>query len=247
MNELTPREDELLRLIQQWRNQHGANSIVERKWIEQKMHVSTTWLSDLKKSLISKGFLEKDRRNFTPTKLAISHISKVTSINSHSITPTYLPILGQVRAGRVRQDELRIDIAETSLEEGVMIAIPDLEENTFAFILEVVGFSMEHEKIYEGDYVIVQPYRKNQMPKQRELIVTYYLPPRNEQEVEDTVEMDDTWFDGPTLKYYTEVAGKERPYRLSWKRDIQGSEYTIETKRIKPIGKVIGVYRAIKK
>lgn len=128
-----------------------------------------------------------------------------------------------------------------------MVAIPNLDETTSAFVLQVAGFSMEHEKIYEGDYVIVQPFRKDQMPKQRELIVTYYLPPRNEEEVVDIVEMDDTWFDGPTLKYCTEVAGRERPYRLSWKRDIQSSEYTIETKRIKPIGRVIGIYRAINK
>ena len=84
------------------------------------------------------------------------------------------------------------------------------------------------------------------MPKQRELIVTFYLPAHHEERVDEIVDMDEVWLEGPTLKYFTEIPGKERPYRLSWKTDIlEGKERTIETKRIRPIGKVIGIYRNI--
>lgn len=245
MSELTRREDELLRFIQQWYAQKGANSVIPRKWIEQKMSISTTRISDIKKGLVVKGFLNKDRENFVFTTHAITYLNKASMINSRITMSAYLPMLGQVRAGKTKQDELRIDMEDFSYDDAIMITIPNIEENTEAFILEVVGFSMEHERIYEGDYVIIQPYKSNQMPRQRELIVTLYLPPRNEREVEETVDMDETWFDGPTLKYFTEIPGKDRPYRLSWKRDIHNSEYTIDTKRIKPLGRVIGIYRPI--
>lgn len=245
MSDLTPREDELLRYIRHWRSSHGPNTTVDRKWIEQKMVISTTWLSDLKKGLVEKGFLVKNRKDFVFTEEAAAYLGKVVSTNSHIVSPTYLPLRGQVRAGRTKQDELRIDLADLPDHELVTIPIPNLDSDLGAFVLKVVGISMEHERIFEDDYVIVQPYKNGRMPKQRDLIVTYYLPPRHEKEVEDLPDMDMQWFDGPTLKYYTEISGKERPFRLSWRRDIEKSEYTIETKRIAPVGKVVGIYRPI--
>lgn len=112
MNDLTPREDELLRLIQQWCAKYDLESVVERKWIENKMSVSTSRLSDLKKSLILKEFLEKDRKNFILPSSARKYISKKSDINTYISTPAYLPIAGQVRAGKAKQDELRIELVE---------------------------------------------------------------------------------------------------------------------------------------
>jgi hypothetical protein len=104
---------------------------------------------------------------------------------------------------------------------------------------------MEHEGIFEGDFVIVQPYPNGRFPKQRELIVTLYLPPTNETETEGLSNLDDSVFEGPTIKYFTDIPGNRRPYRLRWRRGIDKSEYTIETKIIRPIGRVVGVYRAL--
>lgn len=53
----------------------------------------------------------------------------------------------------------------------------------------------------------------------------------------------DDRLEGPTIKYFTQNVHKPRPYRLSWRRDVDKSEYTIETKVIKPIGRVVGLYR----
>ena len=244
MLELTKREDELLRHIQRWHKENNNDPTVDRKWLERRMHLSTSSISDIKKRLIEKGLLRNNRAIFGLTSEANNYLSSVVSSSANIVAPTYLPLVGQVKAGRTKQDELRVDMVD--LREATptdTIPIPAIHENISAFILEVVGFSMEHEGIYEGDYVIVQPYAESHFPKQRELIIARYLPAANEPEITDLPTIDDYLLVGPTIKYFTERAGTERPYRLSWRRDIDRSEYTIETKHIDPVGRVVGIYR----
>ena len=106
---------------------------------------------------------------------------------------------------------------------------------------------MIHEHILPGDYAIIKWVPPEYKPKQRELIITRYLPICNESETDGLVNIDHGMLYGPTIKYFTDVAGKDRPYRLSWKTDIRNSSETIETKYIYPEGVVIGMYRPINK
>jgi hypothetical protein len=126
MAELTLREDELLRHIQVWYNQKQANLPVERRWIEQRMSLSTTRISDIKKGLVNKGFLDKDRINFTLTTKALSYLNSVVIANSRIISPVQIPVLGQVKAGRTKQDEIRVDIADQPDNNTNTIAVPYL-------------------------------------------------------------------------------------------------------------------------
>ena len=110
--------------------------------------------------------MERDRRDFILTEHAINYLSEAPAVNYQIITPIYLPVLGQVKAGIAECDDLRVYIpGDTDLmnrdiyENTNTIPIPDLKSNRVAFVLEVAGSSMEHERIYHGDYVIIQPYK----------------------------------------------------------------------------------------
>jgi SOS-response transcriptional repressor LexA len=248
MSNLTPRENELLRLILVWHNEHGSDLPVGRRWVEDRMGIEKSSLSGLKTRLVHKGYLHEDRYNFALTDKAREYLTRADSaINIRGLTPIHLPLLGQVKAGRTKQDEIRVDLHNLTDKDSATIPIPYLASETDAFILEVTGQSMEHEGIREGDYVIVQPYASPYGPKQGDLIVTKYLPLINEADVEEIGTILDDLLEGPTIKYYAEIAGEARPIRLSWRRDVDRSPYTIATKYVIPIGKVVGVYRALLK
>jgi SOS-response transcriptional repressor LexA len=245
MSDLTPRENELLRLILEWHNEHNVDTPVKRQWIEKRMGVEKSSVSDLKARLINKGYLNKDRYNFALTDQAREYLTRPDRfLGVRAFTPFHLPLLGQVKAGRTKQDEIRVDLSNFGDKDSTTIPIPYLVPETNAFVLEVVGQSMEHEDIREGDYVVVQPYPSTHRPKQGDLIVAKYLPPANESDAEEMGRIFDDLLEGPTIKYYAEIASDERPIRLSWRRDVSRSPYTIATKFIDPIGRVVGVYRA---
>ena len=51
---------------------------------------------------------------------------------------------------------------------------------------------------------------------------------------------------GPTVKIYFEVVdGGGRSHQLGWKREHDSNRFIIKTRYIKPIGRVIGVYRSL--
>lgn len=149
-------------------------------------------------------------------------------------TAVYLPLRGQVRAGKTPGDELRVDLDNFSDEQPTTIPVPHLGDYENVYLLEVIGKSMIQEHIIPRDYAIVKWVPPSYKPKQRELIITKYLPICNEPETEGLENIDHYLLYGPTIKYFTDVAGKERPYRLSWKNEIRNSSETIETKHIYP-------------
>lgn len=249
--ELTPRERELLRLVLDRLRAQDDDEPVTHQWIQQQLGVEKSRVSDLKRQLISKGYLSKDRHSFLLTDKAREYLAGSNSLITTRIsTVTQIALRGKVKAGRTKQDEIEVDLT-ASTEAITTIPIPYIPSEVEVFALHVVGTSMEHEGIREGDYVLLQPFMQNQGPKQGELIVTRYLAPRDEPLVDDfnfTIsDLSPDLLEGPTVKFFTEKADEEYPYRLSWRKDIDRSEYTIRTKYVEPIGRVVGVYRVIGK
>jgi len=246
--ELTPRQHELLRLIVAWRRDNGATTPVKRQWIEDRLHLEKNSVSGLKRKLIDKGYLEENRFDFLLTPQAQDYLTNSnTPLSLRILTSLQLPIFGQVRAGKTKQDEIRVELTDLTGENPSTISIPDIkvDKGLPIFLLQVMGKSMEHENIYEGDYVIVESYAEDQMPRQGEMIVTKYLAARDEPEFEALGYVSDELLDGPTLKIFVEKANDERPYRLSWQKEVDKNPDTIQTKVIRPIGRVIGVYRSL--
>lgn len=244
MNDLTPREKELLRLVVQWYRKHGTDTEVERGWLREKMGIEEPRLSTLRSGLARKGYLGIERNSFALTETSSLQLTVPTKRNDVD-SPIYLPLFGQVRAGRTRSDDLRVDYSDSMSKENNSISIPHLTDYSGVYVLEVVGTSMEKEGIYAGDYAIVKPLPPNHAPKQRDLVVAKYLPIENEPYVQDINNVDEDLLEGPTIKYLTYHAGAEREYRLGWRKSTHISEETITSKRVITIGQVVGIYRPI--
>ena len=198
--------------------------------------------------MVKKGFVErKDGIIFLTEKAKNYFLDKqeaVSSVKSVGVIPTQVKVLGHVRAGRVNEHDLDIEISDTPDET---IAIPDVGADRKTYALKVEGQSMEHEGIFEGDYVIVEEYFSYEWPKEGDLIVTKYLELPKYLMNDPDLDLEDFELSGHTLKIYSEIQDKgKRYYRLSWKKDNLSNPYLIKAVRLRPVGKVIGVYRSIR-
>lgn len=160
--------------------------------------------------------------------------------------PARIIVRGQVKAGAAKPEDLIVYIEDGEDAVIVDISIPPEQTQNQVFALEVVGTSMEKEGIYQGDYVIVEEIRENTRHKPEELLVTYYVPITKNNPIQLDLHDDDEIEEGPTLKYIREIQTEaSRYYRLSWRRQADENPYAIYAKSIRPIGRVIGVYRSL--
>jgi SOS-response transcriptional repressor LexA len=245
MYDLTPTERRLLRLVIQWHKEHGPDEDIDRAWLRDEMGIEDPRLSKLRNQLAQKRYLRSERNSFFLNDDIETRIKAMESKRDLNISVS-LPLAGEVRGGYARGDDLRVNLSDLRDEHAPTIEVPHLDDYSGAFSLQVVGDSMRHEGILPGDYAIVKPFPHDYAPKQRQLIVTYYLPIANEEYTTDFNNPDPDLLYGPTIKYYTYHLNEERPYRLAWKTDIHQSPYTIHTRFISAVGEVVGVYCAIK-
>ena len=235
-NNLTPKEFELLRVIAQYFKTN--NSMPSTQGLAQQFVVSPSAISNFKTSLKRKGYL---------TGSSVTDLAWQLLDSQNIVFSTQIPIFGQVKAGRTKPDEVAVIMVNDSEPfdiDSPTIKIPNVDELSDVFALEVVGQSMERERIYEGDFVIVQKFKEAETPRDGELIVTKYLKLdaeglNIEQLVSDGTISDDD-LEGPTVKYYYK---RDEFYRLGWRKDFNASEYTIKASYVDPIGRVVGVYQ----
>jgi SOS-response transcriptional repressor LexA len=201
------------------------------------------YLLTVAKRLENKGFIEKHGNLIGITKKAEQYFSgALRPIRPNSVVPTQIQLLGNVKAGKTRIDELEVDLHNG----GEIILLPDtkLEKNSYA--LKVIGKSMEHEGIFDGDLVIVEEFSGIDWPKQGDLIVAKYYPLENEKD-NLTEDIPETEYMDLTLKIYSEqIYSNKKVYRLGWKKDNQSNPYIILASRLIPRGKVIGIYRNLR-
>lgn len=211
---------------------------------------STNHLSNILRSLENeKGYIDRTDGRLSLTDKAFQYFSRLSergkSVHPFSILPVSIQITGQVKAGNTEADVLVV-YGNTS---DKFIPIPNVNSDRKVYALEVIGNSMEHERIYEGDYVIIEEFstaNKN-IPNPNELAVFMYVPLYMELE-NPTAKITDVDYVGPTLKYCKEMK-EEKYYRLSWKSGLDSKTENlsiIKAARIRPVGKVIGIYRPFK-
>jgi SOS-response transcriptional repressor LexA len=210
---------------------------------------STNHLSNILRSLEEKGYIERTDGRLSLTEKAFEYFSRLSergkSVRPFSILPVPIQVNGQVKAGPTEAEVLVV--YETS--SGKFIPVPDVNPERKVYALEVIGNSMEHEKIYEGDYVIVEEFSPSnqRIPNSDELAVFMYVPLYVVLE-NPKAQITDSDYVGPTLKYCKEMK-EEKYYRLGWKSGLDSKTeipITIKAARIRPIGKVIGIYRPFK-
>lgn len=147
-----------------------------------------------------------------------------------------VPFAGQVIAGTG-------DVVMTYIDELVPGEM---------YRLDVVGTSMEHEDIFEGDHVLMRAFYSFEWPGDGELIVTKYLPFDVEPEI--PTDLPESELLGPTLKVFHQNADGE--FQLGWRKDnaswktapwrgltVPGNHQMIATRYLRPIGKVVDVKR----
>lgn len=244
---LTKREMDLLLSVFDYIQQHKPGSAPDNNWLKQRLgYTDDSAVVRLKKRLKDKGYLSSQTGD---ARLTFASLRLFKDL--FFVPPVSIPVLGQVKAGRTKQDELVTigDITDLNRGDLLSIEIPNTKVAEKVFALEVVGHSMQYEHILEGDYVIVRPFSENKGPEDGDLIICKYLPGYNVENADvDEVgwldRLSDSDFEGPTLKYYSKP---DKYIRLSWRKNSEDSEFTINTIYIRPIGKVISIFRKLTK
>ena len=243
-SEITPTQIDLLRKIYD----HNLNGQAVKStdcWLWEESHVTQSAISNYILKLQQNNFLEKwpDKTLVLTDKARRFLTNRPLEPNATRLSPVtaaQLRIRGQVMAGQATQEDLLIDLDEYGEDGSPTLTVPEVRQGKNCYVLQVVGSSMVHEGIFDGDYVIVEEFMGFETPRENQLIVTYYmLFQKNDPERLFHEEQ------GPTLKYMREVEEQsgDKYYRLGWKKDAETSEYKIRAAQIRPVGKVIGVYR----
>ncbi len=149
-----------------------------------------------------------------------------------------------------KHDELTVLITDRQQLRDLdvsTISIPGVERPENVIVLNVEGISMTDEHIFDGDMVLVQLFDEDESPKQGELIIAQYLASKDEYIFETDYLLEGTTIpedllEGPTIKYFYKQLDH---VRLSIRKGYEDHPFTIRTKYIRSIGRVIGVYRSI--
>jgi SOS-response transcriptional repressor LexA len=241
----TPKERELLVLIHRFTSQNGFAPYSTQ--LQDDFRYNTKYITTLIERLEEKGYLTRREKRAFLTEKAISYLSTENlQARRYSTIPTQVKISGSVKAGKSfdKFNDVDVDVDHSS-EDVLIVPLTKPDRNIYA--LKVIGQSMEQEKIFEGDFIIVEEFTPFDGPKDNEIIVTKYypMPSGGGFEVEES-DIDERDYSGLTLKVYKEetnpVNGRKY-YRLGWKKNNSSNPYVIEAGAIKPVARVIGVFR----
>lgn len=201
--------------------------------LAKKLYVTYSSVSMAKASLRKHGYLDD---NGKPSSLGIDLIQ-----THRDIVPLQIPFMGKVKAGRVKSDDIVIDMRDiTEILDAEMVTIPNIVNAQPLIVVQVDGISMVEERIYPNDYVIVSLFDKGNTPAHGDLVVVKYIPYEPFTESYSETQFSEEMYEGPTLKYYYEENGY---FRLSTRKSHRENPHTIKASAVRAIGKVIGTYR----
>ncbi len=145
MDDLTPRQAELLELLRSYHDHHGV--VPSYREIGSAMGIgSTNAVSDHIKALVKKGYVERVGKPGRPRSLRLTP-KAVGFIEDDSVV--HLPVLGRIAAGVPL-------LAEENYEGTVRVDASMLPPGGKVFALIVTGDSMIEDGIHDGDYLFVR-------------------------------------------------------------------------------------------
>lgn len=155
----SPREREVLLFIHRYASEHDGIAPTPQE-IADEIGI------DLKYALTIIGRLERKvlvRRTDGRVLLIMENVEEYLvgtglPIRPLSVVPSQLVCRGKVQAGRTDANVVFDDQGED------IRRIPDANLDKETYLLEVVGNSMEHEKIFEGDLIVVESFSGIEKP-----------------------------------------------------------------------------------
>lgn len=245
--QLTPQQEALLKLIYDHINQKGG--FPDNTWLARKMGISQSGISNLKSRLIANGFLENNEGQFRLAEKALLFLKSGDGVPGHrEVFSVYVPLFGEVKAGRANAEELREYTSSLGDYATQTVPIPpQMNMGAKVAVLKVVGDSMTSEGILDGDYVVVE-LTEDLKYLENKLIAARYLLPEDDVDDIDTVDLSSLPLRGFTLKVFkrtiTAPDGTILYYILSRRKvTIEKYPYEIKTRVMRPVGRVLGVYR----
>lgn len=245
---LTPKEYLLLEAIVQYLALHGRPPPARsNRWLMEQTGLSSNSISNLKRRLKEKGCLDENFRLTTRGEnylLAQRQASMQASLSSGSLTLSTtgaIPVRGVVQANPavLELDGFRVEWDASDEAQAEYSGI-NLATGRDVVALRVTGRGLQDEGIYDGDWLVVEKW-KSGLPRPGEMIVAGYLPASSTQAFRESEWGD---FLGPIVAFFEEAAGEQGSWagRLVWgRRGPYRQEITVHA--LRPIGKVVGLYR----
>lgn len=222
---LLPRFHETLKAISDYIETFGKPPYRNNKWLSEQTGHESNHITQIKRELV-KLKLITGNTDLTPKgrEYIRNHFGAfvVKSVSIH--------VQGKASAG---PSEVSVNLDDLDFPSTQVIDVPSVSSKD-VFALKVEGLSMVQEGILEGDYVIVEKQDSLWWPEPQDMIVTMYLPDSRTA----------TEFLGPVLKIYIKRYG-EHGCELGWHKANETNIYKIKARDLRPIGKVIGVYRDV--
>ncbi len=222
---LLPRFHDTLKAISDYIETFGKPPYRNNKWLSEQTGHESNHITQIKSKLVELKLITENTDLTSKGKEYIRNHFGPFVVKSVSIH-----VQGKATAG---PSEVSINLDALDFPSQQIINVPSLSSKDI-FAVKVEGLSMVQEGILEGDYVIVEKQDSLWWPEPQDMIVTMYLPDSK----------TDTEFLGPVLKIYIKRDG-ERGCELGWHKANETNIYKIKARDLRPIGKVIGVYREV--
>ncbi|MDP6601254.1 MAG: transcriptional repressor LexA [Phycisphaerales bacterium] len=139
---LTPKQLEVLELIQQYREQYGYAPTMQE--LADQLHVSKVTVFERVESLVRKGALLRQPNKARSLELA-------DGVSLPNTSPMQVPLVGRIAAGNPIE---RCQDGDTLDMAAMLAPRPGQQGETFALLVE--GDSMRDEGILDGDYVLIE-------------------------------------------------------------------------------------------
>ena len=222
---LPPRFHETLKAISDYIETFGKPPYRSNKWLIDQTGYESNHITQMKAKLVKLNLITVNTDLTSKGREYIRNHFGPFVVKSVSIH-----VQGKASAGAT---EVSINLDDLDIPSNQTINVPSLSSKDI-FAVKVEGHSMVQEGILDGDYVIVEKQDSLWWPQPQDMIVTMYLPDSGTA----------TEFVGPVLKIYLKRAG-ERGCELGWHKANETNIYKIKARDLRPVGKVIGVYRDV--
>lgn len=222
---LLPRFHEVLKAISDYIEEFGKPPYRTNKWLSERTGHESNHITQIKRELAKLKFITENTDLTNSGREYIRNHFGPFVVKSVSIH-----VQGKASAG---PSEVSVNLDGLNHPSERTINVPS-SSNKDIFAIKIEGVSMVQEGILDGDYVIVEKQDSLWWPEPQDMIVTMYLP-----DSETVIE-----FVGPVLKIYLKRDG-ERGCELGWHKANETNIFKIKARDLRPIGKVIGVYREI--